>query len=195
MAWDSAAFEQLRGEVEASLRGARPAGGVPFFVFVYEPSEERRCLRDFEALARALQGAGFQVQLVYLGLLLARVLEGTLYLGEAGRRAEARSRDRLLRELARPNGLPTRITGALLDGLEGVCEPLRGGSQERCAILLRAGALFPFVHVSQILDALENRTGWTLVVPFPGSRHPERPETLRFLNETEGPYYRARIIG
>jgi len=195
MPWDSASFEQLRSEVEASLRGARPPGGVPFFVFVYDPAEEVRCLRQFEAAARAFQGAGFPVQVVYLGHLLARILRGTLYLGEAGRRAEARDRTKLLRELARPKGLPARITDALLEGVEGICEPLRGGSQERCAILLRAGALYPFVHVSQVLDALENRTGWTVVVPFPGGRHPEKPETLRFLNETDGPYYRARIIG
>jgi len=195
MPWDSASFEQLRSEVEASVRGARPPGGVPFFVFVYDPAEEIPCLRRFEAAARAFQGAGFQVQVVYLGRLLAGILRGTLYLGEAARRAEARDRTKLLRELARPQGLPARLTSALLEGVEGICEPLRGGSQQRCAILLRAGALYPFVHVSQILDGLENRTGWTVVVPFPAGRHPERPETLRFLNETDGPYYRARIIG
>lgn len=195
MPWDRASFDLLRSDVESSVRGARPPGGVPFFLYLYEPREEVRCLSQFRAAARALEGSASEVQTIYLGRLLAEVLRGTLYLGEAGRRAEARDRRALLRELSRPEGLPSRVTTALLDGIDDVCTGIRGGSQDRCAFLLRAGALYPFVHVSQILDALENRTAWTIVVPFPGSHHPESPETLRFLNETDGPYYRARIVG
>src|SRR6266536_3799222 len=131
MPWDSASFDLLRSEVDASLRGARPPGGVPFFLFVYDPTEEVRCLRRFENAARAFRGAGFHVQVVYLGLLMARVLQGTLYLGEMGKQAEARDRQALLRELSRPNGLPSRVAAALLEGMEGVCEALRGGSQDR----------------------------------------------------------------
>lgn len=195
MPWDSASFELLRSEVESSVQGARLAGGVPFFVYVYDPVEETRCLRHMTAAARALGGGGRHLQVVYLGQILAHALQRTLYLSEAGKRAEARDRPGLLRELSRPEGLPARMTTALLDGVDGVCERLRGGSQEQCVFLLRAGALYPFVHVSQLLDGLENRTNWTVVVPFPGSHNPARPETLRFLNETDGPYYRARIIG
>jgi hypothetical protein len=195
MTWDSSSFDALRAEVEASVRGARPVGGVPFYVYLYDPTEEVRCLRQFEAAARALANAASRVQSIYLGQILERALRATLYLGAGGKRAEARDRTALLQELSRPNGLPSRITETLLAGIDGVCEPLRGGTQDSCAILLRAGALFPFVHVSQLLNALENQTGWTVVIPFPGGRHPERPETLRFLCETDGPYYRARIVG
>lgn len=195
MSWDSTSFELLRSEVESSLKGARPPGGVPFFVYVYDPHEETRCLRHMTAAARAVEGDGRHVQVVYLGQILAHVLRRTLYLSEPGKRAEARDRPGTLRELSRPEGLPVRITAALLDGVDGVCEGLRGGSQGQCVFLLRAGALYPFVHVSQLLDRLENQTSWTVVVPFPGSHNPARPETLRFLNETDGPYYRARIIG
>lgn len=195
MPWDSASFELLREEIRSSLRGRRPTGGVPFFLFLYDPSEEVRCLRNFEKAAKALSGGGFNARVIYLGKLFAHALQGTLYLTEAGIQAETRDPGALLRELSRPEGLPSRVTAALLDGVEGVSLPLRGGTQENCAILLRAGALYPFVHVSQVLDGLENKTNWTVVLPFPGSRHPERPEGLRFLNETEGPYYRARIIG
>jgi len=195
MPWDSASFELLRSEVESSLQGARSSGGVPFFVYVYDPREETRCLRHMTAAARALGAGGRHVQVVYLGQVLAHVLRQTLYLSEAGKRAEARDRPGLLRELSRPEGLPARMTTALLEGVDGVCEELRGGSQGQCVFLLRAGALYPFVHVSQLLDGLENQTSWTVVVPFPGSHNPAKPEALRFLNETDGPYYRARIIG
>jgi hypothetical protein len=192
--WDSNAFDRLKDEVEASVRGRTPSTGVPFFLYLYEPAEETRCLRACEQLAMALGGLT-TVQTVYLGELLAHVLRNTLYLTADGRQAEKRAPERVVRELSRPAGLPAMLTSSLLDGVDGLVSPLRGGSQDRVAVLLRAGALYPFAHVSQLLNGLENQTAWTLVVAFPGSRHPQRPDSLRFLNETEGPYYRARVIG
>lgn len=194
MPWDSNAFDRLKDEVEASTRGRVPSTGVPFFVYLYDPTDERRCLRACEQLAAALGGSS-SVQTVYLGQLLAHVLRNTLYLSAAGRQAEERAPERVLRELSRPAGLPAMLTSSLLDGVDGLVSPLRGGGQDRVAVLLRAGALYPFAHVSQLLNGLENHTAWTVVVAFPGSRHPQRPDSLRFLNETEGPYYRARVIG
>jgi hypothetical protein len=195
MPWDKKSFELLRAEVDASLRGRHPAGDVPFFVYLYEPREELRCLQQFSAAAKAIEGAGFRTQVIHLGQVLAQVLKGTLYMKEQGKRFEARDRAGVRRELARADALPSWLTNALLDGLDGAHEGLRGGSQESCAFLLRAGALFPLVHVSQLLNGLENKTGWTVVVPFPGRRNPAQPEALRFLDETEGTYYRARVIG
>lgn len=194
MPWDSQAFSRLQDEVEASARGRTPSTGVPFFLYLYDPAEERRCLRKCEQLASALEGPA-SVQTIYLGQLLAHALRNTLYLGEAGRRAEQRSPERLVQELSRPAGLPAMLTSALLDGVDGLVSPLRGGTQDQVALILRAGAMYPFAHVSQLLNGLENQTAWTVVVAFPGSRHPQRPESLRFLNETEGPYYRASVIG
>jgi hypothetical protein len=195
MPWDERAFNQLRDEVLGSLGGAHSTTGVPFFVHVYPPTEERRAVDAFEQLALVLRGKGHHVQVVYLGRVLASVLRGMpLYLGETGRKAEERSRENLQRELSRPESIPRKVAGALLEGLPEVCEPIAGGSQDHCAILLRAGALYPFVHVSQILNQLEQQTRWTVVVPFPGSSAPGNGEALRFLDETEGAYYRARVI-
>jgi len=195
MSWDDRMFDQLRGEVIASLEGAHSTSGVPFFVYVHPPAEELRAVQAFEQLALVLRGKGYQVEVVYLGRLLASALRSMpLYLGEGGRRAEERSRASLQQELSRPEGLPRKIADALLSGVADVCEPLAEGAQNHCAILLRAGALFPFVHVSQILTYLEQRTRWTVVVPFPGSSAPENGEALRFLDMTEGAYYRARVI-
>lgn len=195
MPWADIPFNQLRDEVLASLGGAKPTSGVPFFVHVYPPAEERQAVDRFEQLANVLKGKGHHVQVIYLGQVLASVLHGMpLYLGEAGRKAEDRSRETLQRELSRPESLPKKVADALVSGVPDVCEGISGGSQDRCAILLRAGALYPFVHVSQILNQLEQQTRWTVVVPFPGSSAPGNGEALRFLDETEGAYYRARVI-
>ena len=195
MPWDDRAYDQLRDEVLASLGGAHSTTGVPFFVYAYPPAAEMRAVDRFEQLAVVLRGKGYQVQVVYLGRLLASVLRSMpLYLGESGQQAEEGSRAELQRELSRADGLPKKIADALLKGVPEVCDPLAAGSQDRCAILLRAGALFPFVHVSQILNQLEQKTRWTVVVAFPGSGSPTNDEALRFLDETEGAYYRARVI-
>jgi hypothetical protein len=197
MPWDDRAFEQLRDEVLASLGGAHSTTGVPFFLYPYPPTEERRAVDKFEQLAVVLRGKGHHVQMVYLGRLLASVLRSgsmQLYLGDAGKTAEKTSRAELQRELSRTDGLPKKVADALLEGVPAVCEPMAGGSQNRCAVLLRAGALFPFVHVSQILNQLEQKTRWTVVVAFPGRTAPGNGEALRFLDETEGSYYRARVI-
>lgn len=194
MPWDSEAFDRLKQEVEASIRGRTPPTGVPFFVYLYDPADEIQCLRNCEKLASALDREG-TVQTVYLGQLLAHVLRNTLYLSDGGRQAEERSPERIVQELSRPQGLPAMLTSALLDGVDDLVWPLRGGTQDQVAVILRTGAMYPFAHVSQLLNGLENHTSWTVVVAFPGSRHPKRPDSLRFLNETEGSYYRARVIG
>lgn len=194
MPWDSLAFGSLRDEVEGSARGRSPSTGVPFFVFIHDPADAVRSVRAFEQLAAAL-GTFFPVQTIYLGQVMAGVLRRTLYLADDGRSAEARGLDRVTQELSRPAGLTQMITSGLLDGIDGVVEPLRDGSQDHIALIVRTGAVYPFAHVSQILNGLENQTRWTVAIAFPGSRHPQRPDSLRFLNETEGPYYRARVIG
>ena len=193
MAWKQERFKELINQVRLSLKGRPTSVGVPFFVYVYEPHDERSCLRNFENLAGQFQNEGFHIQVIYLGRVLAQALRETPYLTPRGLEIEKGQREPLRKELSRI--LPDRIAGILLQGGEGVPEPLEGNDPlGKGAFLLRAGALFPFVHVSQILAHLENRTRWTIVVPFPGSCNPSHPERLRFLNETEGTYYRAIII-
>lgn len=196
MPWDDRPFETLKTRLLAVLRGERrPASGVPFFVVVYDPAEEYRSLRRLEQLAAVLRGDGREAQVVYVGALMARVLERGLFLSDAGIAAENEQPDRLRSDLARSEGLPRWIAEALLQGEEGIAEALSEERPDRCTILLRTGALFPFAHVSQILNQLEGRTRDVVVAAFPGSRDPANPDTLRFLNETEGSYYRAEIIG
>jgi len=193
MTWDTKRFEELIRQIRSSLKGRPTSAGVPFFIYVYNPQEERICIRNFENLARRFENEGFCIQLVYLGRVLIQALRETPYLTPRGLEVERESRDDLRRELSRI--LPQKIADILLNGREGIVESLKGEEAKgKGAFLLRAGALFPFVHISQILAHLENKTRQTIVVPFPGSIDPSHTERLRFLNETVGTYYRAVVI-
>ena len=58
MSWDDRTFDQLRGEVIASLEGAHSTSGVPFFVYVHPPAEALRAvLRRSEDVHAPLQKA------------------------------------------------------------------------------------------------------------------------------------------
>jgi len=192
MSWDNERFKKCAEQIRWSLKGKQNPLGVPFFIYVYDPKDERICIRNFKDLARHLESDGFHIQVVYMGKILAYALRQTPYL-EQGAEIERANRPALLRELSQ--NLPEIIAEMLLKGVNGLVEPLEGAVPSgKGAFLLRAGALFPFVHVSEILSHLENKTHWTVLVPFPGSHNPSHPERLRFLNETEGRYYRATVL-
>ena len=190
MDWDKESFYKLVKQIESSLKGKLSPLGVPFYVYVYDPRHEVECLRQFKNLANQLKNQGFFIQIVYLGQVLSYALKELPYLKSEGKEIEKRYRSNLRRELA--NILPEKIAYYLLNGIPGKTKPIKGDKLNQGNFLLRAGALFPFVHISQILAYLENQTQSTIVIPFPGTRQREK---LSFLNETEGHYYRAMIFG
>jgi hypothetical protein len=59
------------------------------------------------------------------------------------------------------------------------------------AVVYRCGVLYPFSSLSVILGQLENVVETPLVVFYPAVKE---NKSLRFLDETEGNYYRARVI-
>lgn len=190
MSWDKDGFQRLAAQIKSSLKGKPSPSGVPFFIYVYHPKEENRCLREFKNFAKRLQNEGFTIQTIYLGKVLSYILKDLPYLQPEGREIEENQREDLRKELVAI--LPEKISDCLLNGIPGQFDSMKENKPTRGVFLLRAGALFPFVHVSQILAQLENQTHSTIVIPFPGSR---KEENLRFLDETEGRYYRAMIFG
>ena len=192
MTWEMDSFNELVESLKLSLNGKSSPVGVPFFIYVYNPKEEKDCIRKFVNLGQGFGNQGFKIKLVYLGKLLATILKDMPYLKPEGKELENKYRENLRKELA--HTLPEKISEVLLRGIPGEFEGLRGGEQSEGVFLLRAGSLFPFVHISQILTFLENQTNHTVVIPFPGSWDKQKNK-LKFLNETEGAYYRAMIYG
>jgi len=190
MHWNKNSFQELVDRVIQSLKGRLSPVGVPFYIYVYNPKEETKCIREFQSFAKWLRNQGFRIQVIYMGRILATILRDTPYFSPQGKNLEKQYREKLRKEFS--NKLPEKISHCLLEGIPGQFDPIRGEDISTGVFLLRTGALFPFVHVSEILAHLENQTHATVVVPFPGSREGAK---LRFLNETESRYYRAVILG
>jgi hypothetical protein len=117
-----------------------------------------------------------------LGQWFVDALEWLGALDADGIRQEREDRDQVSEHLKRE--VPKLLA-------ERMRQELEDKSSECCAILVRAGALFPFAHVSNLLSAVGPGMQCTVVVPYPGNR--AGPE-LRFLNQTRHSYYRAEIV-
>ena len=197
MVWDRGRFDELCQGIEACARGVRPSSGTPFFLYAYDPIEERRCIEHMRKLASSLKPLGFEANVVWMGRLMSQVLQARGYTATQLRLLEGEDRELLLSSeegLSRPQGgLADDLADALLSGKHGV-RAMEGGSPKDVTFLLRTGALYPFVHVSEILSRLENRTRHTVAAAFPGSVDPAGEGLLRFLNEGKGRYYRATIV-
>ena len=193
MAWNKKAFDELRKYVKQSISGKPSPVGVPFYIFVYRPEDETICIREFKNFAKQLKNDGFKSQVIYLGQVLAKILDELPYLSPDGKEIEKRERSSLKRELSK--WLPKMVAEKLLNGIDNLFIPLAGMRQDSVTFFLRTGALFPFVHISQILALLEGKTYSTIVVAFPGSLLRKQTATLSFLYETEGTYYRAVVLG
>ena len=180
--WDSTRFSQLEDRVLATVSGQRPLLDVPYYIFPYDPSLELRCLTECQALCHRLKAKGYSTEMISLAAWLLDALDQLGCLNDDFLTHEATDRLMIQQDLERE--LPKLLS-------ERMCAELGDKPLSFCAVLGRLGALFPFVHVSTLLSAVEGHVRCTLVVPYPGSVD---GEVLRFLNETEGRYYRAEVI-
>ena len=180
--WDNDRFAQLEDRTIATLAGRSTLLEVPVYLFPYPPALELRCLKECDELALRLQAKGYSAEVHSLAEWFVDAVEWLGALEPEGIRQEIEHRDQVGEHLKRevPKMLSERMQKELGDK----------GSQY-CAILVRAGALFPFAHVSNLLSVVGPRIHCTVVIAYPGGR--SGPE-LRFLNETRHSYYRAEIV-
>lgn len=181
-AWDSTRFSQLEERVLATVSGQRPILDVPYYIFPYDPILELRCLTECQALCHRLKAKGYSAEIISLAAWLVDALACLGCLDGDFPKHEAADRAMIQQDLERE--LPKLLS-------ERLCVELADKPLAFCAVLVRLGSLFPFVHISTLLSAVEGHVGCTLVVPYPGSVD---GEVLRFLNETEGSYYRAEVV-
>jgi hypothetical protein len=180
--WDEERFRRLENVVIATMERKRPVIDVPYYVFLYSPSEELRAIDEFQNLERRLNAKGFSAEAVWMPDLMISALRKFRLLDPEIVSLESERRDRVKTDLERI--LPEEIVSQLRT-------KLKSKEVDHCAILLRCGALYPFVHVSTVLSSLEGFVRCTLIVGYPGDKEGqmlnERGETIRS-------YYRAEVI-
>jgi hypothetical protein len=182
MAWDSSKFSQLESTVMGYVTGNRRPIDVPFIRFRYDPGVELRCIREFSHLAERLKTQGTSVELISLSEWLIAMLKELGCFEEPFLQKEKDQRPEIAEDLGRE--LTKRISTRL-------GEQLKGREISSCAILLRVGSVFPFVHISSVLSSVEGVVRCTLVVAYPGSRD---GEMLDYRGETIRSYYRGEVI-
>ena len=159
--------------------------GVPFIIFTYDPGAELSMESTITGYVKKLEARGQTVQLIDIRDMVFSILkeQGILeYVVE--------------KEKTRPDELREGLSSALLGGRTDKQGTITSAILERVdeadtAVVYRTGMLYPFAGVSSILMQLENAINTPFVVFYPAVKE---GKSLRFLDKTEGTYYRARVI-
>jgi len=181
-AWDSNRFKLLEARVKETLAGKRHVMDVPYFIFLYKPELEIECSREFKGLASRLTREGFSTEIISLASLMLDSLQSLGCLDESFLKLEKEKREQIATDFERE--LLKEISRRLREKLKDrkICD---------CVILLRAGSLFPFVHISSLLGRLEGAVHCTLIIPYPGNKE---GNMLNYTWENIRTYYRGEII-
>jgi hypothetical protein len=183
-------FQERLEEVERLVRDARgevgKRAGVPFIVFTYDPADEIEVDEEIRNLISKLEYhdqdvAGIDMrELVFTTLENRGILDNVIDL-------EQRDRDQLL------DGLKSSL---LDDGEMGklASEIAAQADGADTVVVYRMGILYPFASASTLMGQLETNTPDDTPIVF---CYPAKVDdkSLRFLDESEGTYYRARVIG
>jgi microsomal dipeptidase-like Zn-dependent dipeptidase len=183
MAWDEARFERF---IEALVRlhhGELAGYGYPQVILPYPPVDEATCIAAVRQLPSRLDQKGIRCEVVPVAPKVAEAL--TRY--TARTLEEADDYRRLESDLSDPrNGAVGRTVEKLAPEL------LERQTDGRLIVLCRLGALYPFGHVSALLDQLHQRGVRNLGVVYPGTAD---GTTLRFLGRLDPTgAYRGHIV-
>jgi len=183
-------FQSQLEEVERLVRDDRSQvgkrAGVPFIVFTYDPADEIEVDREVRNLIDKLEYHDQTVAAIDMRDMVFTVLEERGIL-ENVIDLERRNREQLL------DGLKSSL---LDDGEMGQLASAIATQAEEAdtAIVYRMGILYPFASASTLMGQLEMNTPDDTPIVF---CYPAKVDdkSLRFLDESEGTYYRARVIG
>ena len=171
-------FSKLEGHLKGDYKKLAGFAGVPFFILPYDPSLERKVIQEVVRLQKRLENAGIGVERVSLGALFFSILKEKGYL-EKSFELEREDRNSFKR------GIVSVVKDRIIEELKN-----RAIDTGKTILIMRAGAIFPFLRTSSILGELE-KVKSPIVLFYPGRYEDKK---LYFLNETEGYYYRAIIV-
>jgi len=180
--WDEKRFGRLEDTIITTMERKSPVISVPYHIYLYDAGEELRALEEFRNLERRLKAKRHSAEIIWMSDLMVTVLKRFKFLGPDILHVESQERAVVKEDLERI--LPNEIASQLKNRL-------KNKGVDYCAILLRFGALYPFVRVSSLLYSLEGYVDCTLVVGYPGNRE---GHMLNEKGETVKDHYRAKII-
>ena len=159
--------------------------GVPFVVFPYPPEKELSVENDIDSFVEKLEFNELSVSLIDLRDLVFTILQEENLLESVIEVEKNNPED--LREGLNSAFFEEYVEsrGKLIDAL---VEEINGHDT---AVIYRCGILYPFSSLSVVLGQLENVIETPLIVFYPAVKE---DKTVRFLDETEGQYYRAKVI-
>ncbi|MDB2247384.1 BREX protein BrxB domain-containing protein [Halorubrum ezzemoulense] len=183
-------FQTRLEEVERLVREDREEvgkrAGVPFIVFTYDPADEIEVDGEIRSLIEKLEYHDQAVAAIDMRDLVFTVLEERGILDNVID-LERRDREQLL------SGLKSSL---LDDGEMGQLASAIATQAEDAdtVVVYRMGILYPFASASTLMGQLETNTpdDTPIVFCYPATVD---DKSLRFLDESEGTYYRAKVIG
>lgn len=173
----------LEERVVETVKGRSPLMEVPYFVCLYNPKDEIEILESFSHMVLRLRNKGFSAETISLSKIMVDILTSSGLLSPEIILKEEEIRDELNRDLRRI------LSKGLVNALK---EKLKDKDITHCAVLLRYGGLWPFVHLSHIFISIEGCVHCTLVVPYPsdvGAGYPLNEKSEGIIN-----YYRATVV-
>jgi hypothetical protein len=176
-------FQRLEERVVETLEGRSPLMEVPYYLCVYHPKDELEILENFPNMVLRLKNKGFSAETIKLSDLMLDILSNSGLLSSEIIQNEEEMREELERDLRRV------LSKELVEVLK---EKLKDMDVNHCAVLLRYGALWPFVHISHIFLSIEGSVKCTLVVPYPsaiGEGFPLNKKSKGIID-----YYRAEVV-
>ena len=176
-------FERFEDRVKETLKGKSPLMEVPYYVCLYHPTDELEALENFSHMVLRLRNKGFSAETIKLSDLMLEILADSGLLSPEIIQREEEIREELERDLRRV------LSRELVRVLK---EKFKDRDISHCAVLLRYGALWPFVHLSHIFISIEGSVHCTLVVPYPsdvGAGYPLNEKSKEIID-----YYRAEVV-
>ena len=176
-------FQRLEERVLETLEGRSPLMEVPYYVCLYHPKDELEILENFSNVVLRLKNKGFSAETIKLSDLMLEILSNSGLLSPEMAKKEEEMREEVDRDLRR------LLSRELVKSLK---DRLKDKDLGHCAVLLRYGALWPFVHLSHIFLSIEGSVQCTLVVPYPsdiGAGYPLNERSKGIID-----YYRAEVV-
>jgi hypothetical protein len=176
-------FQEFERRLILTLQNKTPLMEVPYYVCLYNPKDELDVIENFSNLALRIKNKGFSSETINLGKMMINILQRSGLLSPEILKNEEHTRDTLEGDIRRT------LSKGLIENLK---QKLGGKKIDHCAILLRYGALWPFLHLSYIFLNIEGEVQSTIVVPYPSELGIGYP--LNEQSKGMPDYYRAEVV-